>query len=110
MAGSVFLGVVLAIMFLAAFSEWFVHLATGVYELIPSGYQFYSQIVSWLVISAVFMAVVFFILAVVYECPRGEKREGVFALMDCSVYWQIREKWGGLAFDEVSKGVNTLNE
>ena len=110
MAGSVFFGVILAIMFLAAFSEWFVHLVMGVYELIPSGYQFYSQIVSWLIISVVFMAVVFFTLAVVYECPKGEKREGVFALMDCSVYWRLREGWGGLVFDKVGKGINTSNE
>jgi len=110
MAGTIIVGVILALMFLVAFSEWFFHLASGVNELIPSGFQFYTRLFRWILMAFLFMAMVFWTLSMVYECPRGNKRKGVFALMDCTVYWEIRARLVGVPASTLQEGLNSTDE
>jgi hypothetical protein len=113
MVGTVIVGVFLALMFLVSFSEWFFHLAVGVEELMPSGLDYYSRLAKWGLVGLLFMAMVFWILSMVYECPKGEKREGIFGYMDCTVYWEVRARSEGrdvgVLMEEVTKGVDQLN-
>ena len=90
MAGTIIVGVILALMFLVAFSEWFFHLTSSVNQLIPSGFGFYSRLIKWSLGGLFFMAMVFWVLSMAYECPKGDRREGAFTVMDCTVYWEVR--------------------
>lgn len=97
MTGTIIVGVILALMFLVAFSEWFFHLATGVNELIPSGFNYYFRLAKWIGGAALLMTMVFVSLSVVYECPKGGDREGLFALIDCTAYWEVRGRMVGVS-------------
>lgn len=95
MSGVTIVGVILAVVFLVSFSEWFYHLVKGANELIPSGYGFYFNVFKFMAGGLSFMAVVFWSLSMVYECPKPN-REGIFEYMDCRVYYQAKARTQGL--------------
>ena len=95
MSGTIIVGIILSITFLVSFSEWFYHLVVGVNELIPYGYGFYFNIFKFSAGGLSFMALVFWTLSMVYECPKPN-REGIFEYMDCRVYYQAKARSQGL--------------
>lgn len=88
---TIVVGVIISLMFLVSFTEWFYHLASGMDALIVSdsfeGYNIMKLGIS----SMLFMVFVFWIVATFYECPTPEEeREGLFAYMDCTIYSKVK--------------------
>lgn len=98
----VVVGVILALMFLTAFTNWFYHVVAGVNALITEDLFVGYRIVFWGLGGLLLMGGIFWINALIQECPTPEEdREGVFALLDCSIYdWAKTTPLGGL-FPEV---------
>lgn len=84
----VIVGIVVAIIFLVAFSEWFYHMITGWKEIVLDDVYFHYRIAGLTLISILIMSGVFYGMAMVTECP-NEVREGVFAKMNCKAYSDI---------------------
>lgn len=91
MTGAVVVGVIIAVMFLVSFTEWFYHLALGLNEAVVRDVFWAYRIGTWVVGGLLFMGAVFWVLALNTECPLLEKdKPGIFKYMDCDVYWQVR--------------------
>lgn len=85
----VVVGVILAIIFLVAFSEWFYHLVEGWNELVIDDIYFKYRIVGVSIVSIFLICSTFFVMALVNECP-NEERSGVFANLRCEEYMKIK--------------------
>jgi hypothetical protein len=85
----VIVGIILALIFLVSFSEWFYNLVSGARQLVLDDQFFGYRIVGTTIVSIAFMVVVFFGIATVSEC-KNEKREGLFASLRCDEYLSIR--------------------
>lgn len=85
----VVVGVILVIVFLVGFSEWFYGLSGGLKSLVFDDVFYAYRIVGVSFLSLLFMAGVFVGIAYVNECP-NEKREGLFAGLQCERYLSIR--------------------
>lgn len=80
-------GIIIALMFLAAFTNWFYHLLAGTSALIVKDIYFGYRIFGWGFFAILIMAGVFWTNAMIQECPTPpEDREGVFVYLDCRVY------------------------
>lgn len=108
MTSTIALGVILALVFLVSFTEWFYHLIVGVNQLIPSGYGFYFNVAKFTAGGVSFMAMVFWSLSMVYECPK-ETREGIFTYLDCTVYDKMAARTG-LATQQFPNTFNEVNQ
>lgn len=82
-------GIILAIIFLVAFSEWFYHLAVGWREIVIDDVYFNYRIIGVSLFSMLVIGSTFLGMAYVTECP-NEKREGVFAKLRCEEYLKIK--------------------
>jgi hypothetical protein len=82
-------GVVVAIIFLVAFSEWFYHMVQGWGQIVIDDVYFKYRIVGVTVFSFVIISMTFFGMAIITECP-NEQREGVFAGLRCEEYLKIK--------------------
>ena len=82
-------GVIVAVIFLIAFSGWFYHLASGWSEYVIDDAFFKYRIIFASVISILIISGTFFGMAYAYECP-NEEREGVFASLNCAEYRNIK--------------------
>lgn len=82
-------GVIVAIIFLVAFSEWFYHMVKGWGELVIDDVYFYYRIAGVSLFSFVIISSTFFAMALINECP-NEEREGVFARLQCEEYMKIK--------------------
>lgn len=89
---TVITGVIIALMFLVSFSQWFYELVSGFHAAITQDLYVAYRTGVWVTGGIVFMIAVFWVLAMVQECPdlTGDK-PGVFAYMDCRVYWQVNK-------------------
>lgn len=85
----VIVGVLVALIFLVAFSEWFYHMIIGWNELVIDDVYFRYRIVGVSLFSFFIMGSTFFIMALVNECP-NKQREGIFAGLRCDEYNKIR--------------------
>lgn len=81
-------GIIVAIIFLVAFSEWFYQLVSGWKEFVLDDEYFRYRIAGISLVSFLVMSVTFYGLALIYECP-NEVREGVFAKLNCKEYSKI---------------------
>lgn len=90
MSGTIILGVLVCLMFLVAFSQWFYVLALSVDEVIERDIFFHSRVLKWVGGSLLFMFVVFWVVAYLSECRRPEEISGIFKIMDCRPYTSIR--------------------
>lgn len=97
----VVVGVVVAIIFLVAFSEWFYHMVEGWGEIVIDDAYFKYRIIGVTIFSIVIMGSTFFIMALVNECP-NKPQEGVFANLRCDEYLQIKASTDKLFSKEVS--------
>jgi hypothetical protein len=84
----VVVGIVVAIIFLMAFSEWFYHLASGWREFVLDDVFFKYRIVGASLLSIVVMSGTFYSMALFNECDK-ETRVGVFANLNCEEYTKI---------------------
>ncbi|EKD53065.1 MAG: hypothetical protein ACD_61C00166G0006 [uncultured bacterium] len=82
-------GVIVAIIFLVAFSEWFYHMVQGWGQIVIDDVYFKYRIAGVTVFSFVIISMTFFGMALVTECP-NEQREGVFAGLRCEEYLKIK--------------------
>ncbi len=78
-------GVILAIIFLISFSEWFFSLIGGAKSLVLDDRFFGLRIFAGTVGSMIFMVIVFMGIAMVNECD-NKKREGIFTSLKCDEY------------------------
>lgn len=88
---TVVVGVIIAIMFLTSFTEWFYHIVAGANALVINdsfaGYNIFKLGMSGMM----FMVGMVWVLAMFYECPTPEEeREGVFVYMDCTLYSWVK--------------------
>lgn len=89
MTGTIVVGVVIALMFLVSFTQWFYHLAVGLDNIIVRDVYASYRIGGWILGGVVFVAGVFWVLSLVNECPTvDEEKEGIFAYLNCDVYWE----------------------
>ena len=84
----VIVGIVVAVIFLLAFSGWFYHLVEGWREYVLDDVFFLYRIAGMSLFSIVIMGGTFFGIAYVKECP-NESREGIFAKLNCKDYEKI---------------------
>ena len=84
----VVVGVIVAVIFLVAFSEWFFHLVVGWGEFVLDDVYFRYRIAGVTLLSIMIMSGTFYGMALVNECP-NENREGVFAKLNCKEYQKI---------------------
>lgn len=82
-------GIILAIMGLVTFSGWFYQYASGMGELVLDDNLFGYRIAAATVMSIVFMVAVFWVIALVNECP-NQTREGIFSGLKCDSYLKIK--------------------
>lgn len=85
----VIVGIMLAIIFLVAFSEWFYHLVEGWGTIVIDDIYFKYRIMGATVFSMVIIGSTFLGMALITECPNQE-REGVFARLRCDEYLKIK--------------------
>jgi len=84
----VIVGIVVAVLFLVAFSEWFYHLASGWGNYVLDDVYFRYRIMGVSLFSILIMSGTFYGMALINECP-NEEREGIFAKLNCDDYAKI---------------------
>lgn len=82
-------GIVVAIIFLVAFSQWFYHLIVGWENFVLDDVYFKYRIAGVSFLSIMVMSGAFFGMALINECPNTE-RQGIFAKLDCEKYTKIK--------------------
>jgi hypothetical protein len=94
----VVVGVIIALMFLVAFTNWFYHIFAGINALIVEDLFVGYRIFGWGVGALLLMGGIFWINALIQECPTPEEdREGIFTLLDCRVYdWLLTTPAGNI--------------
>jgi len=85
----VVVGVLVAIIFLVSFSEWFYGISSGLKSLVLDDVFYTYRLIGVSLVSIVFMAGVFLAIATMNECP-NEQREGIFAGLRCEEYLSIK--------------------
>ena len=90
----VWVGVVLAIIMMVVFSEWFFHAFVGWREIILDDVFYGYRIAGASLLSLLVIGSTFMVMAYVTECP-NEIREGVFERLNCEQYKKIRVGLGG---------------
>ncbi len=85
----VIVGIILALIFLIAFSEWFYHLVQGWGEIVVDDVYFKYRVVGTTLLTIAIISVTFFGMALINECP-NEEREGLMAGLRCEEYLKIK--------------------
>lgn len=100
----VIVGVVIAIIFLVAFSEWFYNLVQGWREIVIDDVYFHYRLVGVSIFSILVISSTFWGMALLTECP-SETREGVFAKLRCEEYLKIK-----VGTEEIFGNKNSRNQ
>ena len=95
----VIVGIVVAVIFLVAFSEWFYNLVSGWKEFVLDDIFFRYRIAGMSLLSILVMSGTFYGMALVNECP-NEERVGLFANLNCDQYAKIKADAEGLLIKE----------
>ena len=85
----IWVGVLISIIFLVSFSEWFYHLVRGWGEIIVDDVYYGYRILGVSLFSILIISMTFFGMALINECP-NEEREGAFARLRCEEYLKIK--------------------
>lgn len=85
----VIVGVIVAIIFLVAFSEWFYHMVEGWHEIVLDDTYFKYRIAGVTLFSFAIIGVTFFGMALINECP-NQARSGPLANLRCDEYLKIK--------------------
>lgn len=87
----VIVGVGIVLAFLVTFSQWFYAFGGGIREAVLDDSRFTFRIVRASIYSIVFMVAVFFIIAMVNECPNSpSSRTEFLENLRCEEYLQIK--------------------
>lgn len=86
-------GVLVAIIFLIVFSEWFYHTFIGWKEVIIDDMMFKFRIFGATILSLLIISASFWGAAYISKCP-SEQREGVFEKLNCEEYKKIKVRVG----------------
>lgn len=89
----VIVGILVAIIFLIAFSEWFYHLVTGWKEIVLDDIYFLYRIAGVSLFSIFVMSATFYGMALFNECD-SKTREGIFAKLNCEEFSKIKADVG----------------
>lgn len=100
----VVVGIIIAVMALVTFSGWFYEYATGMQELVLDDRFFNYRIAAATFASIFFMVAVFWVIAMMNECP-NQTREGLFAGLKCESYLKIKASANNL-FQPNNKTIN----
>jgi len=91
MSMPVTVGLLLTVMFLISFSQWFYNLFKGWREVIIDDMFLIYRVVGATIFSIGIMFAGFWVIATVNECKEIEvEREGIFKQLNCKEYWEIR--------------------
>lgn len=91
MSMPVIVGLLLTVMFLISFSQWFYNLFKGWREVIVDDMFLIYRVVGATILSIGIMFAGFWVIATVNECKEiGVEREGIFKQLNCKEYWEIR--------------------
>ena len=82
-------GIIVAIIFLVAFSEWFYHMVAGWKNFVLDDLYFLYRIAGVSLLSILVMSGTFYGMALINEC-QNENREGIFANLNCEEYSKIK--------------------
>ncbi len=82
-------GVIVAIIFLISFSEWFYHMIEGWGDIVIDDVYYKYRIVGVSLFSMIIVSTTFFGMALITECP-NEQREGILAGLRCEEYLKIK--------------------
>lgn len=85
----VVVGVIISIMVLVTFSGWFYGYTSGMHELVFDDKFFNYRIAFATFSSILFMVAVFWVIAIMNECP-NQDRKGLFAGLKCDGYLKIK--------------------
>lgn len=105
MSTPVIVGVLLALMFLVAFSQWFVNLMMGMNEAVLDDKYFHYRIIGASLLTLLLFVGSFVGIATVMECPGTETKEGVFANLACEQYLTVKT-----ASDELFQKINKTTD
>lgn len=105
MIATIIVGVLIALMFLVSFSEWFYHVAAGIDSLLVKDLYVYYRLSLWIGGSLLFMAIVFWTLAMVKECPTLSEKKGVFRYLNCQAYWEVRGSLEGRNAESIKQEI-----
>lgn len=98
----VIVGVIVAAIFLIAFSGWFYHLASGWNEFVLDDVYFKYRILAASLLSITVISATFIGMAYAFECP-NEDRQGLFSSLNCADYRNIKTGAESLFKREVVK-------
>lgn len=91
MSMPVVVGLLLTVMFLISFSQWFYNLFKGWRELVIDDMFLIYRVIGATILSFSIMFAGFWIIATVNECKEIEvEKEGIFKQLNCKEYWEIR--------------------
>ncbi len=82
-------GVIVALMFLITFSEWFYHLVSGWGDLIIKDVFLNYKVIGAGVVSIALFVGTFWAVSLINECD-SEEKVGLFAKLNCEEYLSIR--------------------
>ncbi len=85
----VIVGIILVIIFLIVFSEWFYHNFVGWKEVILDDQFFNVRILGATLVSMMVFFASFMGAAYITKCPSAE-REGIFEKLNCEEYYKIK--------------------
>ncbi len=89
----VVVGLMLAVVFLVGFTEWFYGMARALKAIVIDDQYFVYRMVGAIAASMTLMVVFFYLISVVAECP-SQEREGLFSGLRCEEYLKIRSTFG----------------
>ncbi|OGD83807.1 hypothetical protein A2572_03900 [Candidatus Collierbacteria bacterium RIFOXYD1_FULL_40_9] len=87
-------GVLVAIIFLIVFSEWFYHTVVGWREVIIDDRLFKYRVFGATALSLIVIMTTFVGAAYMSKCPSTTESDGVFEKLNCEEYQKIRVKVG----------------
>ena len=91
MSMPVIVSLVMVLVFLVSFSQWFYNLFKGWREVIVDDVFMVYRIVGVTILSCGIMFAGFWVIATVNECKEIDvEREGIFKQLNCKEYWEIR--------------------
>ncbi len=87
----IIVGIIVGIAFLVGVSEWLYGAVRGIKNTVPEGVHYTKRIIRAVLISIILMALVFWGIALVSECPNPERiREKAFARLRCDEYLKVK--------------------
>ena len=89
----VIVGIIIALLFIVAFSEWFYHMIVGWGDIVLDDVYFRYRIAGVSLLSIIIMSGTFYGMALFNECD-SPVRDGIFAKLNCDDFNRIKADTG----------------